>query len=70
MGTCRMGTDPETSVVDSYGRTHDINNLFIVDGSPFVTSAGYNPTETIYALAFRTADEIRTEWVEHPPEKA
>ncbi|AZH25694.1 GMC family oxidoreductase [Haloplanus aerogenes] len=63
MGTCRMGTDPATSVVDSYGRAHDVDNLFVVDGSPFVTSAGYNPTETIYALAFRTAEEIATEWV-------
>ncbi|MFB6196301.1 MAG: GMC family oxidoreductase [Haloplanus sp.] len=63
MGTCRMGSDPAASVVDSYGRTHDVNNLFVVDGSPFVTSAGYNPTETIYALAFRTADEIIDEWV-------
>ncbi|MXR51515.1 hypothetical protein GRX03_07845 [Halovenus sp. WSH3] len=63
MGTCRMGRDPDESVVDSFGRTHDVENLFVVDGSPFVTSAGYNPTETIYALAFRTAEEIRTEWV-------
>jgi choline dehydrogenase-like flavoprotein len=63
MGTCRMGADPDSSVVDSYGRTHDVDNLFVVDGSPFVTSAGYNPTETIYALAFRTAEEIIDEWV-------
>lgn len=63
MGTCRMGTSPESSVVDSWGRSHDVDNLFIVDGSPFVTSAGYNPTETIYALAFRTAEEIITNWV-------
>lgn len=63
MGTCRMGTDPDQSVVDSWGRSHDVDNLFIVDGSPFVTSTGYNPTETIYALAFRTAGEIVDNWV-------
>lgn len=63
MGTCRMGTDPDRSVINSYGRAHDVDNLFVVDGSPFVTSSGYNPTETIYALAFRTAEEIIAEWV-------
>jgi choline dehydrogenase-like flavoprotein len=61
MGTCRMGEDPATSVVDGWGRAHDVPNLFIVDGSIFVTSAVGNPTTTIQALALRTAERIRRE---------
>ncbi len=61
MGTCRMGDEPHASVVDRWGRAHDVPNLFIVDGSTFVTSAGTNPTTTIQALALRTADYIRRE---------
>ena len=56
MGTCRMGLDPQKSVVDSFGRTHDVANLFVVDGSNFVTSARQQPTATIQALAYRSAD--------------
>lgn len=59
LGTCRMGDDPATSVVDRWGRTHDVPNLFIVDGSLMVTSAAVNPTSTIQALALRTADYIK-----------
>ena len=51
MGTARMGTDPARSVVNEWGRSHDVKNLFIVDGSIFVISAGVNPTRTIQALA-------------------
>jgi choline dehydrogenase-like flavoprotein len=58
LGTCRMGDDPSNSVVDRFGRAHDVENLFIVDGSLFVTSAAVNPTTTIQALALRTADYI------------
>jgi choline dehydrogenase-like flavoprotein len=50
MGTCRMGSDPETSVVDADGRTWDISNLWICDGSLFVTSGAVNPSLTIQAL--------------------
>ena len=56
LGTARMGDDPETSVVDRWGRAHDLPNLFIVDGSVFVTCAAINPTSTIQALALRSAD--------------
>ena len=56
MGTCRMGLDPQKSVVDPFGRTHDVANLFVVDGSNFVTSARQQPTATIQALAYRSAD--------------
>jgi choline dehydrogenase-like flavoprotein len=59
MGTARMGTDPERSVVNAWGRSHDVKNLFIVDGSLFVTSAGVNPTSTIQALALWVADNIK-----------
>lgn len=59
MGTARMGTDPERSVVDAHGRSHDVKNLFIVDGSIFVTSGGVNPTNTIQALALYVADHIK-----------
>jgi choline dehydrogenase-like flavoprotein len=58
LGTCRMGNDPATSVVDRYHRTHDVRNLFICDGSSFVTSGRGQPTMTIQALAFRAADHI------------
>lgn len=58
LGTARMGVDPATSVVDPFGRCHDIPNLFIVDGSVMVTSGGMNPTATIAALALRAAQHI------------
>ena len=60
MGTCRMGHDPETSVVNGWGRSHDVKNLFIVDGSIFVTSGAVNPTSTIQALALYIGDRIKT----------
>jgi choline dehydrogenase-like flavoprotein len=53
-----MGTDPNNSVVNEWGRSHDVKNLFIVDGSLFVTSAGVNPTSTIQALALYVADSM------------
>jgi choline dehydrogenase-like flavoprotein len=61
LGTARMGDDPENSVVDRWGQAHDVDNLFIVDGSVFVTGAAVNPTPTIQALALRTADYIVNE---------
>jgi choline dehydrogenase-like flavoprotein len=59
MGTARMGTDPDHSVVNEWGRCHDVKNLFVVDGSLFVTSAGVNPTRTIQALALYVADQMK-----------
>ena len=58
LGTCRMGNDPETSVVDRDNRSHDIPNLFMCDGSSMVSSSRGQPTITIMALAFRAADLI------------
>ena len=60
LGTCRMGDDPATSVVDRYHRSHDVPNLFICDGSSMVTSGRGQPTMTIMALAFRAAEHIKT----------
>ena len=58
MGTARMGNDPARSVVDQYGRAHDVPNLFIYDGSVFVTSSGFNPTGTIAAVALRCVKNL------------
>ena len=58
LGTCRMGDDAADSVVDRYHRSHDVANLFICDGSSFVTSGRGQPTMTIMALAFRAAGHI------------
>ena len=55
MGTVRMGDDPTTSVVDRWGRFHDVPNLMVADSSVFVTSAGYGPTLTLVTLALRNA---------------
>jgi choline dehydrogenase-like flavoprotein len=59
LGTCRMGNDPGTSVVDRNNRSHDVENLFICDGSSMVSSGRGQPTMTIMALAFRVADKIK-----------
>ena len=58
LGTCRMGNDPKTSVINPDHRTHDIKNLFLCDGSSLVTSGRSQPTMTIQALAYRAADRI------------
>ena len=58
LGTCCMGNDPSDSVVNRFGQSHDIANLFIADGSTFVTGSSVNPAATIAALALRTADHI------------
>ena len=58
LGTCRMGNDPQSSVVNADNRAHDVPNLFMVDGSSFVTSGRGQPTMTIQALAFRAADRM------------
>ena len=57
-GTCRMGNDPKTSVVDKWHKAHDVPNLFIVDGSNLVTGGRNHPTMTIEALAFRASEHM------------
>jgi choline dehydrogenase-like flavoprotein len=58
LGTARMGTDPATSVVDPWGRTHDVPNLVVLDGSIWPTSSGTNPTATIAALSLRGTEHL------------
>jgi choline dehydrogenase-like flavoprotein len=58
LGGTRMGGDPTTSVVNGYGQAHDVPNLFVADGGPFVSQADKNPTWTILALAWRASDRI------------
>ena len=57
-----MGRDPRTSVLNSFCQTHDVKNLFVVDGSCFTTFPEKNPTHTIMALAVRTARYIASEF--------
>ncbi len=56
LGTCRMGDDPKTSVLNKWNQSHDIENLFVVDGSSFVSTGWQNPTMTILALSMRAAE--------------
>lgn len=61
LGTAVMGTDPATSVVNEWGRTHDVPNLYIFDGSTWPTSAGMNPTATIAAMSLRCTEHLISE---------
>lgn len=65
IGTCRMGHDPDRSVVDPHGRCHEIPNLWISDNSTFPSALGVNPSLTIMALALRTADTMLDRIVRH-----
>ena len=58
VGTTRMGKDPKKSVTNAFEQLHDVPNVFVVDGGPFVSQADKNPTWTILALAWRTSDHI------------
>ncbi len=58
MGTCRMGNDPSNSVLNSFCQTHDINNLFVIDASCFVSCGTSNPSLTIQAIAKRSSEYI------------
>jgi choline dehydrogenase-like flavoprotein len=61
-GTCRMGHDPMTSVVDAACRVHDVPNLFVIDASVHVTNGGFNPVLTIYANAYRASGLLVKAW--------
>ncbi len=61
-GTCRMGNDPKTSVTNRFGQVHEIDNLFIADGSLHVTNGGFNPVLTIMALAYWVSHHIKSGW--------
>ncbi|HWB17617.1 MAG TPA: GMC family oxidoreductase [Vicinamibacterales bacterium] len=58
LGTCRMGDDPKTSVLNQWNQSHDIKNLFVVDGSAFVTGGYQNPTMTISAMSMRASEHL------------
>lgn len=57
-GTCRMGADPKTSVVDEDCRLHDMENVYVMDASTHVTNGGFNPVLTIFANAYRASDNL------------
>jgi choline dehydrogenase-like flavoprotein len=61
LGTARMGTDPKTSVLNQFQQSHDVRNLFVVDGSSHVSASCQNPTWTIMALAWRSCDRLADE---------
>ncbi|MEO1296629.1 MAG: GMC family oxidoreductase [Cyanobacteria bacterium J06636_16] len=61
VGTCRFGSDPKTSVLDTHCRTHDVENLYVVDASFFPSMGAMNPTLTIIANALRIADHLKSE---------
>jgi choline dehydrogenase-like flavoprotein len=61
-GTCRMGDDPKTSVVDKHCKLHDVDNVFVVDASVHVTNGGFNPVLTIMAIAYYASDYIKRTW--------
>ncbi len=61
-GTCRMGDDAKTSVVNRNCQVHDVDNVFVVDGSVHVTNGGFNPVLTIMAIAYRASEFINTNW--------
>jgi choline dehydrogenase-like flavoprotein len=58
IGTTRMGDDPKTSVLNRYCQAHEVKNLFVVDGGPFVSNPDKNPTLTILALSWRASDYL------------
>jgi choline dehydrogenase-like flavoprotein len=57
-GTCRMGNDPKTSVLNRYLRAHDVPNLYVVDGSCMVTGGRNHPTMTLQAMAYWAAEHL------------
>jgi len=62
LGTARMGTDKKTSVLNQFQQSHDVKNLFVVDGSSHVSASCQNPTWTIMALAWRSCDHLADEF--------
>jgi choline dehydrogenase-like flavoprotein len=60
-GTCRMGNDPATSVLDAHCKAHDLDNLYVVDASCFVSASAVNPSLTIIANAIRVSDHLLQE---------
>ena len=65
-GGAIMGTDRSTSVVNKYLQSWDVPNVFVVGASAFPQNAGYNPTDTVAALAFFAAAAIRNQYLKNP----
>ena len=65
-GGAIMGVDPATSAVNPYLQSWDVPNVFVIGASAFPQNAGYNPTGTVGALAYRAADAIRTRYLRQP----
>jgi gluconate 2-dehydrogenase alpha chain len=65
-GGTRMGSDPKTSVVNRYGQSWDIPNLFMIGSSTFPSQSSFNPTLTIQALAYMSADAIANRYRKNP----
>ncbi len=61
-GTCRMGNDPKTSVVNKFCQLHDVDNVYVIDGSVHVTNGGFNPVLTIMAVAYHASDNLVKAW--------
>jgi choline dehydrogenase-like flavoprotein len=61
LGTCRMGDDPKKSVLNKFNQAHDVKNLFVVDGSSFVSCGCQNPTLTMVALGLRVSEYLAEE---------
>jgi choline dehydrogenase-like flavoprotein len=61
-GTCRMGNDPASSVVNRYCQVHDVGNVFVIDASVHVTNGGFNPVLTIMAIAYYASDHLVQRW--------
>jgi choline dehydrogenase-like flavoprotein len=61
LGTCRMGSDPKKSVLNSFNQAHDVKNLFVTDGSAFVSGGSQNPTLTLLALSMRASEYLAGE---------
>jgi gluconate 2-dehydrogenase alpha chain len=65
-GGAIMGSDPSQSVINKYGQTWDVSNVFVTGASSFPQNAGYNPTGTVGALAYHTADAVVNRYVKNP----
>jgi choline dehydrogenase-like flavoprotein len=61
-GTCRMGNDPKTSVVNRYCQVHDVPNLHVIDASVHVTNGGFNPALTVMAIAYMASAQMVKDW--------
>ena len=69
MGGTIMGTGAGNSVVNSYGQTHEIANLYVAGPGIFATEGASNPTYTVFAISLRGAEQLAAKWKRSPPER-